>query len=141
MILNYTNNSKSWDHNYTFCNFLIRIWSTRPKSQTKLDQKHKSVGIKIVFQTRPMDSRVFKPKLSIFVRKEYKTSKPKLPSEHKLKFLNVDVLWNVFQILSIRILKRVDVLFILLIRSSSPTTSEAHIGVWHGLNRTLYKIR
>lgn len=88
-----------------------------------------------------MDSRVFKYKLSIFVRKEYKTCKPKLPSEHKLKFLNVALLRTVFQLLPIRISKRVDVLFILLIRSLSPTTSEAHIGVWHGLNRTLNKIR
>lgn len=76
-----------------------------------------------------MDSRVFKHKLSIFVREEYKTSKPKLPSEHKLKFLNVALLRTVFQLISIRISKRVDVLFILLICLSSPTTSEAHIGV------------
>lgn len=106
MILNYKN-SKSWDHNYTFCYFLITIWSTRPKSQAKLNRKLKPGRDQIVFQTRPMDSRVFKHKLSIFVRKEYKTSKPKLPSEHKLEFLNVALLRTVFQLLSIRISKRV----------------------------------
>lgn len=83
-----------------------------------------------------MDSRVFKHKLSIFVRKEHKTSKQKLPSEHKLKFLNVALLRTVFQLLSVIVSKRVDILFILLIRLSSPTTSEAH-----GLDRTLNKIR